>query len=123
MKTTAIILAGGKGTRVGATIPKQFIEIKGKPILVYTLEAFERHPLIDQIIVICIEGWEETVRSYSSLYSISKLQLVISGGTSALDSIKRGIKALKCDDNDVLVIHEGVRPLVDEMSINKVLND
>lgn len=123
MKITAIILAGGKGTRVGANIPKQFIEINGKPILAYTLEVFERNPLINDIIVVCIEGWEEVVRSYIQTYSISKLCKVISGGQSALESIRLGINALESKDNDIIVLHEGVRPLVDADCINNVIND
>ena len=123
MKVTAIILAGGKGTRVGATIPKQFIEVAQKPILVYTLDAFERHPLINQIQVVCIDGWEETVLSYAEKFSISKLTGVVSGGESALESIRKGIDALTCDDDDIVVIHEGVRPLVDEECISNVIRD
>ncbi len=121
--TNALILAGGRGSRIGADLPKQFIEIKGKPILVYTLEAFQRHPAIEKIAVVCIEGWESIVWDYASQFHISKLDKVVVGGNTALESTRIGIQALNCDDDDILVIHDGVRPLVDEKTITNVIID
>ena len=109
--------------RMGATIPKQFIEVNGKPILVYTLEIFERHPLIDSIEVVCIEGWEKDVLSYKEKYGIRKMNGVVTGGTSALESIKKGIDALNCEDDDIIVVHDGVRPLVEDFVISNVIHD
>ena len=71
--TVAIIIAGGVGSRMGADIPKQFVQVNGKPILFYTLEAFERHPMVDAIELVCIDGWQDTVRAYAKEYGISKL--------------------------------------------------
>lgn len=119
----ALILAGGIGTRVGADKPKQFIEIGGKPILVHTLEKFQRHPLIDRIAVVCVEGWEEDVRSYRQTYGLSKLESVVTGGRTALESIRRGVDSLGSSKEDIIVIHDGVRPLVDEKTITNVIID
>ena len=119
----AIILAGGTGKRIGASIPKQFIKINGKPILVYTLEKFENHPLVDSITVVCVEGWDSEVRLLSKEFNISKLSNVVTGGNTALQSIRRGYESLNPADDDIIIIHDGVRPLVDEVSISNVIND
>jgi 4-diphosphocytidyl-2-methyl-D-erithritol synthase len=119
----ALILAGGIGTRVGADKPKQFIEIGGKPILIHTLDKFQKHPSIDRIAVVCVEGWEEEVRSYRETYGLSKLESVVTGGRTALESIRRGVDSLASAEDDIIVIHDGVRPLVDEKTITNVIID
>ncbi len=119
----ALILAGGIGTRVGADKPKQFIEIGGKPILIHTLDKFQKHPSIDRIAVVCVEGWEEEVRSYRETYGLSKLESVVTGGRTALESIRRGVDSLTSAEDDIIVIHDGVRPLVDEKTITNVIID
>ena len=121
--TIAIILAGGSGVRMGAEIPKQFIEVHEKPILAYTLERFEKHSEIDEIEVVCIQGWEEQVQNYSAKYGITKLKSVVTGGNSALESIKIGVDNLHASDKDIIVIHDGVRPLVDDQTISNVIYD
>ena len=72
-KVIAIIIAGGVGSRTGQNIPKQFINIKDKPIIIYTLESFEKHPLVDEINVVCLDGWHEVLRAYAKQYNINKL--------------------------------------------------
>ena len=121
--TVAIIIAGGVGSRIGADIPKQFIKVNGKPILAYTLEAFQRHQLIDAIAVVCIEGWQDEVKSYVNDYGINKLQLIVSGGGSAQESIRNGVFALegRSAKDDVVVIHDGIRPLVDPTVLDDVI--
>lgn len=121
--TTAIILAGGSGTRLGAPIPKQFIEVNGKPILIYTLEKFQNHPLIDNIIVVCISGWEEVIEDYKTEYHLHKISTIVTGGETALTSIKKGVEAMAFQDEDIIVVHDGVRPLVDDASISEVIKD
>lgn len=119
----AIIIAGGSGQRMGSDIPKQFINVNDKPVLFYTLEVFERHPLIDAILLVCIEGWEDMVRSYAKKYGISKLQWIIKGGSTGQESIRNGIFALedKCSAEDIVVIHDGIRPLVDSSVLTDVI--
>lgn len=117
----AIILAGGIGKRMGLNIPKQFIEIKDKPILAYTLESFQTHQLIDTIEVVCVDGWLDTVWSLAQKYKITKLKWVVTGGNTGQESIRNGVYYLKdkVADTDNIIIHDGVRPLVN----NQVLTD
>lgn len=121
--TVALIIAGGVGSRIGAEVPKQFIKVNGKPILAYTLEAFQRHQLIDAIEVVCIEGWQDEVKSYIKDYGINKLKLIVNGGGSAQESIRNGVFALegKSTEDDIVVIHDGIRPLVDPTVLDDVI--
>ena len=82
MKTIAIIIAGGVGKRVGADIPKQFIEIEGKPILIYTLEAFDKYDAIDEIEVVCIESWIDELKKMISFYNLKKIKYIVPGGNN-----------------------------------------
>lgn len=123
MKTIAVIIAGGSGSRMGLNIPKQFVNINGKPVIIYTLEAFEKHPQIDSILVVCIKGWEETLKSYLNEFDIKKVKWIVSGGESGQESIRNGVYYLdgKADDNDNIIIHDGVRPMLDEEIISDVI--
>ena len=122
--TYAIVLAGGSGHRMGQDIPKQFINVYDKPILIYTLESFQNHPMIDEIVVVCIDGWHDVLRAYAKQYAITKLKLIISGGESGQESIRNGVYALegKATEDDVIVIHDGVRPLVEDFVLSDVIN-
>lgn len=122
--TIAIIIAGGVGSRMGQSIPKQFINVYDKPILLYTLESFEKHPMVDAIEVVCIDGWENVVWSYAEQYHISKLKWIVKGGNSGQESIRNGVFNLenKCSKDDVIVIHDGIRPLVDAEVLTDVIN-
>ncbi len=119
----AVIVAGGVGRRMGIDIPKQFVDIYGKPVLVYTMESFQNHPMIDAICVVTIEDWVDVVSSYAKKYKIDKLQWVIAGGDSVQESIRNGVFHLegKCEDDDTVIIHDGVRPLVDEAVLTDVI--
>lgn len=119
----AIIIAGGSGSRMGQSIPKQFITIHDKPVLIYTLEGFQRHPLIDAIEVVCIDGWQEVVWAYARQFNIDKLKWIVTGGKSGQESIRNGVFNLegKCSDSDIVVIHDGIRPLVDEFVLTDVI--
>ena len=121
--TIAIILAGGSGVRMGAEIPKQFIEVHDKPVLVYTLEGFQEHPLIDEIGVVCLDGWHESLKSFAENFGISKLKWIISGGNTGQESIRNGVFHLegKCDDGDIVVIHDGIRPLIEPFVLTDVI--
>lgn len=119
----AIILAGGAGKRMQQEIPKQFINIYDKPVIIYTLEAFEKHPEIDAILVVCINGWHDILRAYAAQNKITKLKWIIDGGNTGQESIRNGVEYLdgKCSEDDVVVIHDGIRPLVDESVLSDVI--
>ena len=119
----AIIIAGGVGSRMGREIPKQFIKVDGKTVLAYTLENFQRHPFIDAIEVVCIKGWEDVLMNEVQTYGITKLKWVVEGGASAQESIRNGVFNLegKCSPDDIVVVHDGIRPLVDEDVLTNVI--
>lgn len=119
----AIIIAGGVGSRMGQDIPKQFINVYDKPIIIYTLEGFQKHPLIDAIEVVCIDGWHDVLWAYAKQYGISKLKWIVSGGKTGQESIRNGVYNLegKANDDDVIIIHDGIRPLVEEFVLSDVI--
>ncbi len=121
--TTAIIIAGGSGHRMGQDIPKQFINVYDKPVLIYTLEGFQNHPLIDEIIVVCIDGWHDVVSAYAKQFGITKLKNIVPGGETGQESIRNGVFSLegKCSPSDIIVIHDGIRPLVDVEVLTDVI--
>ena len=120
----AVIIAGGSGHRMGQDIPKQFINVYDKPVLIYTLESFQNHPMIDAIEVVCIEGWQDILWAYAKQFNIDKLKWVVPGGGSAQESIRNGVYNLKehCSDKDNIIIHDGIRPLVDVDVLNDVID-
>ena len=119
----AIIIAGGSGHRMGQDIPKQFINVCDKPVIIYTLEGFQRHPQIDAIEVVCIDGWHDVLWAYAHQFNISKLKWVVSGGNTGQESIRNGVFNLegKAGSDDVIIIHDGIRPLVDESVLTDVI--
>lgn len=114
MANIGLIIAGGSGDRMHQDIPKQFITVNERPVIVYTLEAFEKHPEIDAISVVCIRGWEQVLWAYARQFNINKLQYVIPGGMNGQDSIRNGVFELEkhYDGNDIVLIHDAIRPLV-----------
>ena len=119
----AVIIAGGSGHRMGQDIPKQFINVYDKPVLIYTLESFQRNDLIDAIEVVCIDGWHNVLWAYAKQFNITKVKWVISGGNSAQESIRNGVYNLKdvCSADDNIIIHDGMRPLVDDEVLEDVI--
>ena len=119
----AIIIAGGSGHRMGQDIPKQFINVFDKPILIYTLEGFQRHPQVDAIEVVCLEGWERVLWAYARQFNIDKLKWVVSGGDSGQESIRNGVYRLEgvCSPDDTIIIHDGIRPMVDDSVLTDVI--
>lgn len=119
----AIIIAAGVGSRMGQDIPKQFINVYDKPVIIYTLESFEKHPQIDAIEVVCLDGWHDVLKSYAKQFNITKLKWVVSGGATGQESIRNGVYNLegKCKPDDNIIIHDGVRPLIDEEVITDVI--
>ena len=123
MSTFALLLASGRGQRTRQDIPKQFINVYDKPIIIYTLEAFQKHPEIDGIFVVCLDGWQDILRAYSRQYNITKLNHIVNGGATVQESARNGVFALKefCKDDDIVVLHDGIRPLVDEEVLSDVI--
>ncbi|MDR1536661.1 MAG: 2-C-methyl-D-erythritol 4-phosphate cytidylyltransferase [Clostridiales bacterium] len=112
---TALIFAGGTGQRMNTRAkPKQFLELHGKPIIIYTLEHFEKHGEIDNIVVVCLKSWIHELKSYLYHYNIKKVSQIIQGGPTGHESIYNGLSALEstCDADDIVLIHDGVRPLI-----------
>lgn len=115
MKNIALVIAGGVGARMQQDIPKQFINVNDIPVIVYTLKAFQNHPNIDAIEVVCLEGWHDILRAYAKQFGISKLENIVNGGLNGQDSIRNGIQdiALRYSDkDDIVLIHDAIRPLV-----------
>lgn len=119
----AVIIAGGSGHRVGQDIPKQFINVYDKPVLIYTLEGFQKHPQIDEIGLVCLDGWHDVARAYARQFDIDKLKWIVSGGETAQESIREGVFYLegKCREDDTVIIHDGIRPLVDDSVLSDVI--
>ena len=116
-----VILAGGTGTRIGASIPKQFIEVQGKPILAYTMEIFQNNKNIDAIEVVCHKDWLDEVRTIITKYNLSKTRWITTGGETFQESTMRGIYNLKdkIAEDDIVVISFGVSP----MTTDEVIDD
>lgn len=114
MKNIGLIIAGGSGNRMHQDIPKQFITVNERPVIVYTLEAFEKHPEIDAIDVVCIEGWIQVLWAYAKQFNITKLKHVVPGGKNGQDSIRNGVFVLEkhFDLEDIVLIHDAIRPIV-----------
>lgn len=122
MSNVAVIFAGGVGQRMNTkTMPKQFLELHQKPIIIYTLEVFDKHPEIDGIVISCVAGWQEYLNSLIDKFRIRKVKAVVSGGETGQISIRNGVyKAHELYEEDsIVLIHDGVRPLIDQESISR----
>lgn len=112
----ALLTAAGVGTRTHQDIPKQFIHINNKPIIIYTLEAFQKHPNIDEIAVVILKGWSEILWAYAKQFNITKLKYVVDGGDTGQESICRGLSEIRKQhsDDETVMIHDGNRPMVSQ---------
>ncbi len=119
----ALLIAGGKGNRMGQDIPKQFLTINDKPVIIYTLEIFQNHPEIDTIAVVCINGWETALQSYANQFNITKLKHIIPGGDCGQTSIRNGVFELEkyYSADDIILIHDAIRPMVSEEIITNCI--
>ena len=111
----ALIFAGGTGKRMNSkTVPKQFLQLYGKPIIVYTLDIFENHDQIDAIVVVCLEAWIPEMNKYIDKFGLKKVRAVVPGGASGQESIYNGLKAARdlFPDDTTMLVHDGVRPLI-----------
>jgi len=121
----ALIFAGGYGVRMNTiSKPKQFLELHGKPVIIYTLELFENHPKIDAIIVVCIESWIPYLNNLLRKYELTKVKDVVSGGSTGQESIYNGlVSAVKhYPEDSIVLIHDGVRPLINDSTITDNIN-
>ena len=123
MKTVALILAGGIGKRMGVSLPKQFLEIKGKPVLVHTLSNFQRNDSVDSIVVVCVSDWIEYTWDLVKKYNLSKVEAIIPGGDTSHDSTRNGIFHLRrtLGKGDVVIIHDAARPILPQKAIDEML--
>ncbi len=120
----ALLTAAGSGTRMHQDIPKQFIHVDNKPVIIHTMEAFQKHPSIDAIIVVTIESWKEVLWAYAKQFNITKLKWVVAGGNTGQASIRNGLNKIKAElgENDVVVmVHDGNRPLISSEVISNSL--
>ena len=123
VNTIAIILAGGKTGTNRQNVPAQFMSVRGKPLIVYSLEIYQAHPSVDAIYVVCLKGWENIVQSYADQYGITKLKGFIPAGRSGVGSLKNAIDHLQplCRDEDLIIIQEATRPRVTTDTVSHLL--
>lgn len=123
MNNIAILFAGGIGTRMNSgDIPKQFLAVDGKPILVYTMEVFQCHNEIDGILVVCVSGWIDYTLELIKKYGLTKVLAVVPGGKTGHESRLIGLRcAKKYYEDAVVLIHDGVRPLIDHKTISEAI--
>ncbi len=123
MRNYVILLAGGVGKRMGGDIPKQFMEVEGKPIIVHTIERFQRNSQIEKIVVVCVKDWIEHLRELIDKYSLTKVEWIVEGGNTGHDSIRNGVFFLKdkIEPGDFVVVHDAVRPILPQKAIDEVL--
>lgn len=124
MKIIALIIAGGRGIRMkssGNETPKQFLNVNNKPVIAYTLEVFQSYSEINEIEVVCLDGWQDYVKQIAKKYHITKLKSVVKGGSCGQESIKNGLDSISKrhnDKNDIVLIHDAVRPNVSHSIIS-----
>ena len=123
MKNYVILLAGGVGKRMDSKIPKQFLEVDGKPIIIYTLENFQRNPQIEKIVVVCIKEWINQLQDLIDKYAITKVAWITEGGKTGHDSIRNGVFFLKdkIESEDYILVHDAVRPIVPQKAIEELI--
>ena len=119
----ALLTAAGSGSRMGQDIPKQFIHVANKPLIIYTMEAFQSHPGVDAIMVVTLSAWTEVLRAYAKQFNITKLKWVVPGGSSGQESIRNGLLELSnnISNDDTVIVHDGNRCLVSSEIISNSL--
>lgn len=111
----ALLTAAGTGTRMHQDIPKQFIHVDNKPVIIHTMEAFQNHPSVDAIIVVTLDSWKEVLWAYAKQFNVTKLKWVVSGGETGQESILNGLSKLKKEfpeEEITVMVHDGNRPLI-----------
>lgn len=120
----ALIIAGGVGQRTNQDIPKQFINVNDKPVIIYTLEAFQNHKDIDAIEVVCLDGWHDILSAYAKQFNITKLHKIVSGGENGQASIRNGVYSISesFSKDDIILVHDAIRPMISEEIITDCIN-
>lgn len=123
MSNIAVILAAGLDQKFDSDIPVQFMNVYDKPVLIYTLESFQKHPQIDAIEIVCIDGWIEVVKAYARQFNIDKLKWVVRGGDTVQNSISTGLFNLENEiqKDDLVIIHDGIRPMINGEILSDVI--
>lgn len=118
-----LLTAAGTGTRMGQDIPKQFLHVDNKPLIIHTMEAFQNHPNVDAIMVVTLPAWMTVLQAYASQFNITKLKWVMPGGSTGQESIYNGLTELRKELNsdDIVMIHDGNRCLVSSEIISNSL--
>lgn len=114
MANIALLIAGGTGERMHQDIPKQFLHVNDKPVIIYTMEAFQNHPKIDAIYIACLQGWQDMLGAYIRQFGITKVKKIIKGGKNGQESIRNGVYAIAEDyrEEDLILVHDAIRPMV-----------
>ena len=111
-----IMIAGGVGSRLGAPVPKQFVEVLGKPVIAYTMEHFQSHPEIDAIELVCVDGYQDHLKEIAEKYGITKVMKIVKGGSEYERSIMNGVAGLEgiAKPDDLVIIHWSASPFLSE---------
>ena len=122
-KVVALLTAAGTGTRMGQDIPKQFIHVDNKPLIIHTMEAFQNHPSVDAILVVTLPSWMAVLQAYANQFNISKLRWIVPGGATGQESIYNGLVELQksLDEDTIIMVHDGNRCLVSSEIISNSL--
>ena len=125
MKHIALIIAGDRGNRMGQDLPKQFLSVDDKPIIMYTCEVFQAQPDIDAIAIVCIDGWQTALEAYTHQFNITKLCAIVPGGANGQESIYNGIQVLSehFSQDDIVLVHDAIRPMVSADIISRCIKD
>jgi len=121
MRTIAIIPAGGKGLRSGSATPKQYLKVNGKPIIVYTLQTFQKNKLVDRIIIAAEPEYFNLLIKLVKKHKLSKVDLIVEGGNTRQDSVYNAVNSSGADDNDLLVVHDAARTLLPDNILTNAL--
>ena len=124
MSNIALVTAAGTGTRTGQDVPKQFLNVYDKPIIIYTMECFQSHPDIDAIYIACLEGWEGFMKLYARQFGITKLKGIVRGGDTGQKSIENVLDVIhqECAPDDIVLVHDGARPYLEPQIITDCIN-
>ena len=115
MTVTAILTAGGTGSRMKRNLPKQFVTVNDIPVIIYTLQRFQKNKIVENVIVACLKEWQPVLRAYGKEFNITNLKHIVNGGSTGVESIKNAFNAIEdAKDDDIVLIHDGNRPLVDD---------